>query len=148
MPERYLSYPASFDRRGPEARGPRQVQGSDHRLLSPRTRPTRAGKTIPATRNGPPSSAKYLTPADLIDANAVDGFCAPRLLVQVLKQCGDDLSRENIMRQAANIKDFELPMLLPGIKINTSPDNYLSDPPDAARRFQRRELGVVRRPDR
>jgi hypothetical protein len=46
------------------------------------------------------------------------------MLVQVLKQCGDDLSRENIMRQAANLKDFELPLLLPGIKVNTSPDNY------------------------
>ena len=45
-------------------------------------------------------------------------------MVQVLKQCGNDLSRENVMKQAANIKDFELPMLLPGIKINTSPDNF------------------------
>ena len=45
-------------------------------------------------------------------------------MVQVLKQCGDDLSRENIMKQAANIKDLQLPMLLPGIKINTSPTNY------------------------
>ena len=45
-------------------------------------------------------------------------------MVQVLKQCGNDLSRDNIMRQAANLKDLELPMLLPGIKINTSPDNF------------------------
>ena len=45
-------------------------------------------------------------------------------MVQVLKQCGDDLSRDNVMRQAANIKDFVLPMGLPGIKINTSPDNF------------------------
>jgi branched-chain amino acid transport system substrate-binding protein len=42
----------------------------------------------------------------------------------VLKQCGDDLSRETIMKQAANIKDLELPMLLPGMKINTSADNF------------------------
>jgi branched-chain amino acid transport system substrate-binding protein len=42
----------------------------------------------------------------------------------VLKQCGADLSRENIVRQASNLKDLELPMLLPGIKLNTSPDNY------------------------
>ena len=46
------------------------------------------------------------------------------VLVQVLKQCGDDLSRENIMRQAANLHDLELPMMLPGIKINTGPTNY------------------------
>ena len=45
-------------------------------------------------------------------------------MVQVLKQCGDDLSRENIMKQAANIKNLEIPMLLPGIKINTGPTNF------------------------
>jgi branched-chain amino acid transport system substrate-binding protein len=68
--------------------------------------------------------AKYMSPNDLIDANAVYGFGTGATMVQVLKQCGNDLSRENIMRQAANIKDLELPMLLPGIKINTSPDNF------------------------
>ena len=46
------------------------------------------------------------------------------LMTQVLKQCGNDLSRENIMRQAANVKNFELPLLLPGIKINTSPTDF------------------------
>jgi branched-chain amino acid transport system substrate-binding protein len=68
--------------------------------------------------------AKYLSPTDLIDSAAVNGFGAAAMLVQVLKQCGDDLSRENIMRQAANLEDLELPMLLPGIKVNTSPDNF------------------------
>lgn len=43
---------------------------------------------------------------------------------QVLKQCGDDLTRENVMRQAANLKDLQLPMLLPGIRINTSPADF------------------------
>jgi branched-chain amino acid transport system substrate-binding protein len=42
----------------------------------------------------------------------------------VLKQCGDDLSRGNVMRQAANLKDLALPMLLPGIRINTSPTSF------------------------
>jgi branched-chain amino acid transport system substrate-binding protein len=41
-----------------------------------------------------------------------------------LKQAGNDLSRENIMRQATNLRDLELPMLLPGIKVNTSPTDY------------------------
>jgi branched-chain amino acid transport system substrate-binding protein len=68
--------------------------------------------------------AKYLTAADLIDFNAIAAFGVAAMLVQVLKQCDDDLSRENIMRQAANIKDLELPMLLPGIRVNTSPDNF------------------------
>ena len=45
-------------------------------------------------------------------------------MVHVLKACGDDLSRENILKQATSIKELDLPMLLPGIKINTSPDNF------------------------
>ena len=45
-------------------------------------------------------------------------------LLQVLKQCGDDFSRANIMKQAANLKDVEIPVLLPGIKVNTSPTNF------------------------
>jgi branched-chain amino acid transport system substrate-binding protein len=68
--------------------------------------------------------AKYLTPAQVADVYAIYAALEAATLVQVLKQCGDDLSRENIMRQAANIRDLELPMLLPGIKINTSPDNF------------------------
>ncbi len=69
-------------------------------------------------------AAKYLSPADLIDANAAYAFGAAQTMIQVLKQCGNDLSRENIMKQAANIKDLELPMLLPGMRINTSPTNF------------------------
>jgi branched-chain amino acid transport system substrate-binding protein len=68
--------------------------------------------------------AKYLTSADFIDWNAVAGFTAAGALVQVLRQCGDDLSRDNIMKQATNLKDLELPLLLPGIKVNTSSTNY------------------------
>jgi len=56
-------------------------------------------------------------------------------LVQVLKQCGDELTRENIMKQAANLKDFELGLLLPGIKIDTSPTDYF--PVDANVTIQR-----------
>jgi len=54
----------------------------------------------------------------------VYGYSAAQTMVQVLKQCGDDLTRENVMRQAANIRGLELPMLLPGIRINTSPTDY------------------------
>ena len=68
--------------------------------------------------------AKYMSPNDLIDANAVYGFGLGATMVQVLKQCANDLSRDNIMKQAANLKDLELPMLLPGIKVKTSPDNF------------------------
>ena len=68
--------------------------------------------------------AKYMSPGDLIDSNVVYGFGVAATMVQVLKQCENNLSRENIMKQAANIKDLQLPMLLPGAKINTSPDNF------------------------
>jgi branched-chain amino acid transport system substrate-binding protein len=54
---------------------------------------------------------------------AVTGYSLAQTVVQVLKQCGDDLSRENIMRQAANL-DLELPMLLPGIKVRTTPNSF------------------------
>jgi ABC-type branched-subunit amino acid transport system substrate-binding protein len=52
------------------------------------------------------------------------GYSAAELLVQVLRQCGDDVSRENVMRQAANLKNFGLDLLLPGLAINTSPSDY------------------------
>jgi branched-chain amino acid transport system substrate-binding protein len=52
------------------------------------------------------------------------GYNSAAPLVQVLKQAGDDLSPENIMRHATNLRDLELPMLLPGIKVNTSPTDY------------------------
>jgi branched-chain amino acid transport system substrate-binding protein len=45
-------------------------------------------------------------------------------MMQVLKQCNGDFSRENVMKQAANLHDLEIPTLLPGIKVNTSPTNF------------------------
>jgi branched-chain amino acid transport system substrate-binding protein len=67
---------------------------------------------------------KHMPDADLKDNNFPYGMMVAMTLVQVLKQCGNDLSRENIMKEAANLHDLEMPMLLPGIKINTSPDNF------------------------
>jgi branched-chain amino acid transport system substrate-binding protein len=67
---------------------------------------------------------KYMPDADLADNDHPYGMMAAMTLVQVLKQCGNDVSRENIMKEAANLHDLEMPMLLPGIKINTSPDNF------------------------
>ena len=69
-------------------------------------------------------ATKYMSPADVREGTAVYGFTTAATMVHVLEQCGDDLSRENILRQALAIKDLELPMLSPGIKINTAPDNY------------------------
>ena len=52
------------------------------------------------------------------------GYTVAQTLVQVLKQCGDNLTRENVMKQAASLKDLELDGLLPGIKINTGPNDF------------------------
>jgi len=67
---------------------------------------------------------KYYPEGALDDQFNAYGYIVANLLVHVLKQCGNDLSRENIMHQATNIKNLELPLLLPGMKINTSPTDF------------------------
>jgi branched-chain amino acid transport system substrate-binding protein len=67
---------------------------------------------------------KYYPEGDKTDAGNVYGPSVSQTVVQVLKQCGDELTRDNVMRQAANLHDFTVPMLLPGIKINTSPSDF------------------------
>jgi branched-chain amino acid transport system substrate-binding protein len=64
---------------------------------------------------------KFYPDGEKDDANAVFGYAAAATLTQVLKQCGDDLSRDNVMRQATSLKDFQSSVMLPGISINTSP---------------------------
>jgi branched-chain amino acid transport system substrate-binding protein len=66
----------------------------------------------------------YYPTGDVTDSLNVAAYTSAQLLEYVLTRCGDDLSRENIMRQATNIKGLKLPMLLPGITINTSPNEY------------------------
>ena len=58
------------------------------------------------------------------DAYCVYAYTVALVLMQVFKQCGDKLTRENIMKQAETLKDLEIPTLLPGIKVNTSPTNH------------------------
>ena len=67
---------------------------------------------------------KYYPEGDKTNSSNVSAYTTARLLVQVLKQCGDNLTRENVMKQAANLKDVDLGMLLPGIRVNTSPTDY------------------------
>jgi branched-chain amino acid transport system substrate-binding protein len=67
---------------------------------------------------------KYLPDGDKLDAGYVAGPCLAAMAVQVLKQCGDELTRENVMKQATNIKAMSLPMLIPGITASTSPTDY------------------------
>ncbi len=67
---------------------------------------------------------RYYPAGDPYDVYNVWGYSQGQTMEQVLKQCGDDLTRENVMRQAASLKNLQLPMLLPGIKINTSATDY------------------------
>jgi branched-chain amino acid transport system substrate-binding protein len=69
---------------------------------------------------------KYYPSGDKSDNGAVYGPSVGAATVQVLKQCGNDLTRENVMRQAANLHDLKLPMLQPGITINTSPTDFVA----------------------
>ena len=67
---------------------------------------------------------KYYPDGALDDQSNAYGYTAAQAMTQVLKQCGTDLSRENIMKQAANLKNVDFPLLLPGIKVNTSPTDH------------------------
>jgi ABC-type branched-subunit amino acid transport system substrate-binding protein len=67
---------------------------------------------------------KYMPDANLTDFNYVYGFGAAQLMTMVLKACGDDLTRENVMKQATNLKDVVLDVALPGVKYSSSPTDY------------------------
>ena len=67
---------------------------------------------------------KYFPGGDQKDVFNVFGYSVAQTMAEVLKRCGDNLTRENVMKQAASLKDFTLPLLLPGIKINTSDTDF------------------------
>ncbi len=67
---------------------------------------------------------RYYPDGNIADYYNVIGYSQTQVLVEILKRCGDDLTRENVMKQAATLKDIELPMFLPGIKITTSATDY------------------------
>ncbi len=67
---------------------------------------------------------KYAPEVNPDDGNASYGYAVSQMMVQVLKQAGDNLTRENIMKQAANIKDFQVPMVLPGVLASTTPSDF------------------------
>jgi branched-chain amino acid transport system substrate-binding protein len=81
-------------------------------------------KDDPAIKEWSAFMDQYFPEGDKSSIFTVYGYATAQTLVQVLKQCGDDLTRANIMKQAANLKHFELGVLLPGIRINTSPTDY------------------------
>jgi branched-chain amino acid transport system substrate-binding protein len=67
---------------------------------------------------------KYVPNADIANVIAVHGYLNAQLMAHVLKAAGNDLTRENLLKQAANLKDVRLAMLLPGITLSNSPANY------------------------
>ncbi len=67
---------------------------------------------------------KYMPGANKADGGLVTAYNDAQTLVTVLKQCGDNLTRENVMKQAANLKDVKQEMMLPGILINTTPEDF------------------------
>jgi branched-chain amino acid transport system substrate-binding protein len=83
-----------------------------------------AWKDDPAIKEWSAFMDKYFPEGDKTSTFTVYAYLLAQTMVQVLKQCGDELTRANVMKQATNLKDFELGLLLPGIKINTSPTDY------------------------
>ena len=86
--------------------------------------------TDPQWKNDPAMMAwnefldKYYPEANRADASVMYGYIVAQGLVHVLKACGDDLTRENVMKQAASLRDYEPAGLLPGVKVNTSPTDF------------------------
>jgi len=85
---------------------------------------------------------KYYPEGALDDQANAYAYSVAQTLVQVLKQCGNDLSRENIMKQAASLKNLELPLLLPGIKINTSATDFAPIEQEQLARFDGERWGL------
>jgi len=67
---------------------------------------------------------RYVPSVSKSNGQAVYGYLNSKLIIEVLKNCGDDFSRENIMKQARSIKGLQIPMMVPGIQINTSPSDH------------------------
>jgi ABC-type branched-subunit amino acid transport system substrate-binding protein len=81
-------------------------------------------KSDPAFQEWTAWMKKYYPEGDLNDQLNVWGYLTAQVMVQILKQCGDDLTRENVIKQAASLKNLELPLYLPGVKNNTSATDY------------------------
>jgi branched-chain amino acid transport system substrate-binding protein len=92
----------------------------------------------PAYRDWLTFMKKYYPEGNLGDSFNVYGYSLAQTLVQLLKQCGNDISRANIMRQAAHL-DFDLPMLLPGIRLHTTPDDFFPLKQMRLQRFEGRQ---------
>jgi hypothetical protein len=107
-----------------------------------------AWKDDPAIANWKAFKDNYYHGDEKDDGAALSGYAAAETLAQVLKQCGDDLSRENVMRQAAALENCQLSLLLPDIKVSTGPLGLPADQATAAGAVRRPDLATDRRRDR
>ena len=80
--------------------------------------------------------AKYMPQGDIKDDGHSYGYAVAHLMLEVLKRCGDDLTRANIMKQATSLKGFQIPLLIPGILANTSPTDYYPVQSEQLARFE------------
>ena len=86
---------------------------------------------------------KYNKDSDPADNNTVLSYARAFTLVQVLKQCGEELTRENVMKQAANLKSLKAPMLLPGIVVDTSPTDFFPIEEMQLEKFDGKSWGLI-----
>src|SRR5438105_1076979 len=118
-----LNHMASTVATAPKAAGPEDALGAiTAACLKDPNDP--AWKDEQASRDWQAFIEKYNRAGGKDDSAAVFGYAAAETLAQVLKQCGNDLSRENVMKQAAALQDYQGSMMLPGIKISTGPWNF------------------------
>jgi branched-chain amino acid transport system substrate-binding protein len=99
-------------------------------------------KSTPAFKEYKAWFEKYLPGADINDGFNANGYVIARGVVEILKACGDDLSRENVMKQMTSIRDLQVPMMLPGIKWNTSPTDYFLIESGQLARFDGKEWNM------
>ena len=92
--------------------------------------------------------ARYYREGDPKDASNMYGYLTAQTMVQILKQCGNDLTRENVMKQAASLKNLKLPLLLPGMAVNTTRHRLLPDRARPAGQVHRHAVGRLWRRDR
>ena len=123
-PKYFLGNVVDLGGLGVEAGRPRKRQGHHLDRLSEGSDRSQSGRTMPGSRTWRAFMDKYFPDGDKTNTNNVYGYAMAQTMVQVLKQCGDNLTRENMMKQAASLKDFSSDMLLPGIKINTGPNDF------------------------
>ena len=111
-------------RRGDETRRDRKRPSASSPRPTARIRPIRSGRTRPTCKEWLAWMKKYYPAGNITDANNTYGYGVAYLMVAVLKACGDNLTRENVMKEAANLHIQGGPLSLPGITISTSATDY------------------------